>query len=690
MIFLPFDLLRWLGLLVGPIVFGVVNNGGPEPPPDPPPPPPPPGDGGSGSGSGGINVYTGSRSLQSIDQSGHTATYRILTNSFNGNSSNNNIRMRTHFYVNGGNPVQTNANGTTTASSQQWSSNANGQSDWPAPADNTLCSFRARIQNLTTGATINGGTTTFKSDAVDATSSTPTADFIEAHQADIHASFFPNTLHSTCTASLQYKKASDSTWTVARTGNTAGYSQQTISQTITGLTAETTYQIRVVLTRTTNNSTSHTSATGSFVTLADVPTVTTNAASSVAATTATLNGTIDPNNISSRVRFGWGTSDAGAGTWANYTSYQAFSGDGNQAFTANLSGLTASTLYYFRALAEYPDPTFGTTVQGSSLSFTTAASPGAGAANEAHVHIYNYDGTYGAATDIYFTLSSPAATSSDRLVTTAPGSLFAAGDIKISKDGGAFGNVANSVSQVAASNPLYKLTLSTSEMQAELALVQIVDQDGPAFRDQLWIVRTKQRLGQLFIDASNLTNSTAVTFTGIGSGHGLSCVAGATGKDIDGVMAEMTMRHNTATAGGASTITLDASASAVDSYYNGSAIMIIGGTGAGQFRIITAYVGSTQVATVNRSWSTNPANGSVFLILPASEVWDIASAAELASLPTSTSAFSKFLQFLFQRFAYKRTQTATTFTMFKADSSTSLTTGTVADDGTTQSAGKLS
>src|SRR5688572_7204722 len=54
----------------------------------------------------------------------------------------------------------------------------------------------------------------------------------------------------------------------------------------------------------------------------------------------------------------------------------------------------------------------------------------------------------------------------------------------------------------------------------------------------------------------------------------------------------------TAQAGAASTVTLDALASAVDSYYRYMMIQIVGGTGAGQVRIITAYVGSTKVATV--------------------------------------------------------------------------------------------
>jgi hypothetical protein len=76
------------------------------------------------------------------------------------------------------------------------------------------------------------------------------------------------------------------------------------------------------------------------------------------------------------------------------------------------------------------------------------------------------------------------------------------------------------------------------------------------------------------------------------------------------------LRSSIAQAGGPSTCTLDAAASSGDNFYTGNVLAIVGGTGAGQARMITAYVGSTKVATVDRAWATNPASGSVFLVLP--------------------------------------------------------------------------
>lgn len=73
-------------------------------------------------------------------------------------------------------------------------------------------------------------------------------------------------------------------------------------------------------------------------------------------------------------------------------------------------------------------------------------------------------------------------------------------------------------------------------------------------------------------------------------------------------------RDGTAQAGAGTTITLDASANANNSFYNNCLVEIIGGTGIGQARFITGYAGSTKVATVNSSWTTNPDNTSVFVI----------------------------------------------------------------------------
>lgn len=74
------------------------------------------------------------------------------------------------------------------------------------------------------------------------------------------------------------------------------------------------------------------------------------------------------------------------------------------------------------------------------------------------------------------------------------------------------------------------------------------------------------------------------------------------------------LQSGTATAGAATTITIQTAVGADDRPI-GCLIKITGGTGVGQCRSITDYVNSTQVVTVDRPWTTNPDNTSVYSIL---------------------------------------------------------------------------
>lgn len=67
-----------------------------------------------------------------------------------------------------------------------------------------------------------------------------------------------------------------------------------------------------------------------------------------------------------------------------------------------------------------------------------------------------------------------------------------------------------------------------------------------------------------------------------------------------------TQEVDTAQAGGASSITLKAGASAVNNFYNNAFITTTGGTGEGQTRWISGYDGATKEATVSVAWDTIP------------------------------------------------------------------------------------
>jgi hypothetical protein len=74
------------------------------------------------------------------------------------------------------------------------------------------------------------------------------------------------------------------------------------------------------------------------------------------------------------------------------------------------------------------------------------------------------------------------------------------------------------------------------------------------------------------------------------------------------------IRAATAQTGVAGSITLDTNASARDDYYNGCIIYIHTGTGNGQVRTITDYIGSTKVASVSPDFITSPSSDSQFYI----------------------------------------------------------------------------
>ncbi len=118
----------------------------------------------------------------------------------------------------------------------------------------------------------------------------------------------------------------------------AGSADNSVSATITGLTLGTTYYYRVSAT---NASGTQKGAIASFTTALpnSPPTVTTNAATSVTISSATLNGTVIPNELATSAAFEWGTDSTLAGS--STTTAQALgAGTTSVAITAPLTGLT--------------------------------------------------------------------------------------------------------------------------------------------------------------------------------------------------------------------------------------------------------------------------------------------------------------------------------------------------------------
>ncbi len=140
----------------------------------------------------------------------------------------------------------------------------------------------------------------------------------------------------------------------------------TTSKAVSGLSNNTTYYWRVNAKN--SSGTSAWSATWSYVTLTNLPTVTTLAANTITSSSSTLNGSENPNGAATSIWFEWGTSST-LSTFSSTTAQAIGSGTSAVAVSANLSGLSPNTTYYYRAVGQN---SAGTQKDGI-LSFTTLA-----------------------------------------------------------------------------------------------------------------------------------------------------------------------------------------------------------------------------------------------------------------------------------------------------------------------------
>jgi trimeric autotransporter adhesin len=138
-----------------------------------------------------------------------------------------------------------------------------------------------------------------------------------------------------------------------------------LTATIGGLLPNTVYHYRVVINGTITGA-DQTFTTATLPTSA--PAVTTTAATGASATTATLNGTVNPNGSATKANFQWGTTAA----YGNFTDVVSLSaGNSVEAIVANLAGLTPNETYHFRLVATNSN---GTTL-GNDVTFMTSDTP---------------------------------------------------------------------------------------------------------------------------------------------------------------------------------------------------------------------------------------------------------------------------------------------------------------------------
>jgi len=173
---------------------------------------------------------------------------------------------------------------------------------------------------------------------------------------------------SSTTVTFEYGTTISYGSTIPATPNSVtGTTATSVSANLSGLSTCTTYHFRVKAV----------SAGGTtygddqtFTTLCQ-PTATTSAASSVASTSATLNGSVNANGSSTTVTFEYGTTTS-YGSSVTATQSPA-TGSTTTSVSANLTGLSGCTTYHYRVKAVNACGT----VYGSDQTFTTLCGPSA-------------------------------------------------------------------------------------------------------------------------------------------------------------------------------------------------------------------------------------------------------------------------------------------------------------------------
>lgn len=144
----------------------------------------------------------------------------------------------------------------------------------------------------------------------------------------------------------------------------SGTSSVAISASLTGLSPGTTYHYRVVATSSAGTG----QGADGLLTTSAAPQVVTGSASSVTATSATLNGTVNPGNRATTWYFEYGTSTS-YGT--KTPTKDAGSGTSAIAVSAPVTGLHGGTTYHFRLVATSD----AGTSRGSDQTFVASAPP---------------------------------------------------------------------------------------------------------------------------------------------------------------------------------------------------------------------------------------------------------------------------------------------------------------------------
>jgi hypothetical protein len=284
----------------------------------------------------------------------------VLTDSatLNGTINNRNIEATYHF------EYGTTASLGTSTSTETLAAGAAAQ---PVAAALTnldpATTYHVKLVATTTDGTTEGTTATFITAALPAVVSTTPATNILTSSATING-----TVNSRgVPASYHFEYGLTPALGTPTTTQALGASglTQPVSASLMLLSPGTKYYFKLVAT---TSAGTQEGVTSDFTTTPLAPIVTDDPAANIGATTARFDGTVDNRNFAATYHFEYGTTPA-LGTWTQDTNLAA--GVGPQAVTANVTGLSPGTTYYFALVAT----TSGGTTAATTRNFTTLVSP---------------------------------------------------------------------------------------------------------------------------------------------------------------------------------------------------------------------------------------------------------------------------------------------------------------------------
>lgn len=222
-------------------------------------------------------------------------------------------------------------------------------------------SYFVRAYATNSAGTSYGKSVSFKTLGDKPGSNSQSASNLQLTAATLNGTVNPNSLETIVTFEYGTTTSYGST-AIAQQSPLSGDSDGNVSVDLTGLAIGTTYHFRI---KAENSLGTTYSSDLTFTTLGAVPTTITPTATNLQVKSVRLNGSVNPNYISSTVTFEWGaTLNFGNSITATPST---LTGSDPVSISADLSGLLPGTTYYARIKAEN---SLGTSFSGN-ISFTT-------------------------------------------------------------------------------------------------------------------------------------------------------------------------------------------------------------------------------------------------------------------------------------------------------------------------------